>query len=40
MYGDLVTQNLLTGEALAGMVSRQGNIDFVVSLLLFCLPSF
>ncbi len=31
VYGDLVTQNLLTGEVLAGMVSRQGNVDFVVS---------
>lgn len=31
MYGDLVTHNLLTGEALAGIVSRPGNAEFVVS---------
>ena len=32
MYSDLVSQNLLTGEALAGMVSRPGNAEFVVSV--------
>ncbi len=30
MYSDLVAQNLLTGEALAGIISRQGNAELVV----------